>query len=257
MMARLIGLLRHEIQVSIREPLTLIVLFLLPPIVILFYRPAAAAILHEQGLHSASGAEQAVPGMAVMFSLFLVGHVGYSILQEHTWGTWSRLRAGSGPFWHIFVGKAAIPFALAYVQLGTLLALGTVAFGLNIRGSVAALMLLMASLSLSLVAIGFAVASFCTSPQQLSVAANVAIVLGGSIGGAFIPIRLIPSWARHIAPISPAYWAMSGFRAVIVAGTGVGGVIRPSLILALISSVAAAIALHRFRVGTPRRGWES
>ena len=45
-------------------------------------------------------------------------------------------------------------------------------------------------------------------------------MLFGAIGGALVPLSVLPQWAKTIAPLTPTYWAMRGFRSVILDGAG-------------------------------------
>ena len=69
--------------------------------------------------------------------------------------------------------------------------------------------------------------------------------------------RLLSGSGCHfqtIAPASPAYWSLEGFRAVILDGGGMRSIVTPSVILLGISVVAAPIAATRFRF-TDEKEW--
>jgi ABC-2 type transport system permease protein len=72
-------------------------------------------------------------------------------------------------------------------------------------------------------------------------------VLFGAIGGALVPLAVLPEWAKKIAPITPTYWAMRGFRSVILDGQSFGAMVAPIAALAAMSAVFAVIALRRLR----------
>jgi len=74
-------------------------------------------------------------------------------------------------------------------------------------------------------------------------------VLFGAIGGALVPLTVLPHWAKTIAPLTPTYWAMRGFRSVILDGQGIGAMATPIVALTAMSLVFAAIALSRLRFG--------
>jgi len=54
-------------------------------------------------------------------------------------------------------------------------------------------------------------------------------------------------WARAVAPATPSYWAMRGFRSVILDGDGIGDVVAPVVALLAFAAVFALIAAVRFR----------
>ncbi len=61
--------------------------------------------------------------------------------------------------------------------------------------------------------------------------------------------------ARLIAPASPAYWMLQGFRAVVLEGRGLDATIGPAAITLAFSAAAAAIAIRKFRV-TDEKVWD-
>ena len=67
------------------------------------------------------------------------------------------------------------------------------------------------------------VTAICRTAQQANAFAYVGMVLFGAIGGALVPFSVLPRWAQTVAPVTPTYWAMRGFRSVILDGQGLGG----------------------------------
>src|SRR5947209_9183011 len=82
---------RHELRLLRRDPVFLLTFTLMPLIVMAFIKPAFRYMLAAQNGARVNGAEQAVPGVAVMFSMFLVGSVGFAFFREYGWGTWERV----------------------------------------------------------------------------------------------------------------------------------------------------------------------
>jgi ABC-2 type transport system permease protein len=81
------------------------------------------------------------------------------------------------------------------------------------------------------------------------------MVLFGAIGGALVPFSVLPGWARTIAPVTPTYWAMRGFRSVILDAQGVGGVTTPVGVLLGMALLFAIVALRRLRFDQAKVGW--
>jgi ABC-2 type transport system permease protein len=101
--------------------------------------------------------------------------------------------------------------------------------------------------SLCLVLLGVAVTAVCRSVQQANAFSYAGLVVFGAIGGALVPLTVLPAWAKTIAPLTPTYWAMRGFRSVILDGQGFGAMAAPIAALAAMSAVFAVIALRRLR----------
>lgn len=72
---------------------------------------------------------------------------------------------------------------------------------------------------------------------------------------ALTPVEFLPGWARFIAPATPAYWAMRGFRSVLFDGEGLAAVALPVAILLGFSAVFNLIAVRRFRIEEAKVSW--
>jgi ABC-2 type transport system permease protein len=91
--------------------------------------------------------------------------------------------------------------------------------------------------------------------NQLSALVQMTAMVLPGLGGALAPVDVLPDWARVIAPLSPAYWMLQGFRAVVLEGGGLEATFGPAAITFAFSAVAAAIAIRRFRV-TDEKVWD-
>jgi ABC-2 type transport system permease protein len=90
---------------------------------------------------------------------------------------------------------------------------------------------------------------------QLNAATNLGAMLLGGIGGAVTPVYLLPLWAQRIAPATPTYWAMRGFRSVIIDGGGFASIALPVGILAVFSAGFTIIAAKQFGVEEAKLSW--
>jgi ABC-2 type transport system permease protein len=128
-------------------------------------------------------------------------------------------------------------------------------FDLHIQGDVYALAPLVLTFSLALVMLGVAVTALCRTAQQANSFGYLGLVLFGALGGAMVPFAVLPGWAQAVAPATPTYWAMRGFRSVIVDGEGMSGVLLPSLVLGAMAAGFLVVALRRFRFADTKVGF--
>lgn len=246
---------RHNINVLLADPAPIIVSTLMPLVLMAFLQGMGQAVLESEGFTAASGAEQVVPGMAVLFSLFGVIYLGMAFFQEHGWGTWERLRSSPARPIEILIGKM-LPSALVILtQTTVLFACGVLVFDLTITGSPIALAVMIVAMTVFLVALSMLCVAVFRTINQLSAAANVGAMILGGLGGALAPVSVLPSWAQTIAPASPAYWALQGFRDVILFSGGVESILAPVAVLLGASVVTATIAISRFQF-TDDKVWE-
>jgi ABC-2 type transport system permease protein len=249
------AIIRQDLRILRSDPVFLIVMIVMPLLVMAFIKPAFRAALVESGVRDANGAEQSVPGSATMFAFFLMGNLGFAVFREHGWNTWERLRASRATAIEIMTGKMVTPLLSLALQLTVLFGIGGLAFGLDVRGSVVALAVVAAALAVCLVALGFLLLAVCRTVLQLNAITNLGTIVLAGLAGAITPITALPDWARSVAPVTPGYWAMRGFRTVILRGGGLGDVVLPVLMLLAFTAVFGAVAALRFRFEQTKLSW--
>lgn len=237
----------HEFRILFKDPTFLVIMLGMPIVVMTFLSKVFRFALIGEGYTGATGAEHAVPGITVMFTFFMVGSVGFVFFREHGWGTWERLRASRARPLEIMAGKVTPVLAHAFVQQAILFSIGGLAFGLRVRGSIAALVIVAAALSICLVSMGTTLAAYTRTAAQQNAIANVGTMMFAGLGGAMAPISTLPGWVRSLAPATPSYWAMKGYRAVILDGAGLTDVLTPVLVLILFAAGFVLLSLRRFR----------
>ena len=246
---------RHELRVLRQDPFPLILLVFMPLVLTAFMQNAFRSVLVEEGHAGATGAEQAVPGMSVMFAFFLVGTVGFAFYREHGWGTWERLRATTTPPAAVIAGKVAAPIVICMAQLTALFTIGVVLFGLSIAGSVAGLVVVGFAFACSLVALGVCLVSLTRTIMQMNALANVGALVLAGLGGALVPLGALPGWVQAIGPSVPSYWAMRGFQDAILTESSLGTAVLPSAVLLAFAAAFAGVAMLRFRFEETKTSW--
>jgi ABC-2 type transport system permease protein len=241
------ALFRHEMRMLMDDPGALVFLFLMPLLMMAVMKPLFALSLQADGFVGASGSEQAVPGMAAMFATFTASFAGFGFFREHGWGTWDRLRASSATTSDIMAGKLGPILFIAVAQLFVLFGIGVVLLDLVIAGSLAALSLIIVAFSLSMLSFGMAITALSRTSLQLNTFANLGGIVFAGIGGALVPISVLPEWVQSIARFTPTYWAMDGFLGVILEGQGVPNVLVPTVALFAFGAVFTGIAAVKFR----------
>lgn len=238
---------RHELRMVMDDPGVLVFLLLMPLLMMAVMKPLVALSLQADGFAGASGAEQAVPGMAAMFATFSASFAGFGFFREHGWGTWDRLRASSATTADIMVGKLGPVLLIAVAQLFGLFGIGVLVLDLVIVGSVSALSIIIIAFSISMVAFGMGITALSRTSLQLNMFANLGGIVFAGIGGALVPITVLPDWVQTIARFTPTYWAMDGFLGVILEGDGVAQIVAPTLMLLVFAAVFTGLAAVKFR----------
>jgi ABC-2 type transport system permease protein len=241
------ALIRHEMKALRDDPGSLVFLLLMPLLMMGLMKPLFGLSLQAEGFLSANGAEQAVPGMAAMFATFTGSFAGFTFFREHGWHTWERLRASQATTPDIIVGKLAPTLIIAVAQMFALFALGVVLFDLVVSGSLVALSMIAVGFSLSMLCFGMAIMSLSRTSLQLNTYVNLAGIIFAGVGGALVPLAVLPEWVQAVARFTPTYWAMDGFLDVILAGADIAEVVLPMSALLAFSAAFTAITATRFR----------
>jgi ABC-2 type transport system permease protein len=212
-----------------------------------FLKPTFALALSAHGYPGANGAEQVVPGQTVVNSFYIVGMTSFAFFAEYGWNTWDRLRASNATSPEIIIGKALPLLGVSITQFLVIFAIAIPLFHLHSRGPVGALAPIVAAFAACLVMLGVMTTALCRTIQQANAFAFGGLVLFGALGGALVPLEVLPGWARAVAPATPTYWVMRGFRSVILDGHGLPAVTLPCCVLVGMSAAFAAVSLSRFR----------
>ncbi len=252
---RTAAIVRHELRLMGRDPLPLLILVVFPLIMMSFLKPAFRLALIANGYRHANGAEQVVPGQAVVNGFYIVGMTSFAFFSEYGWNTWERLRASQASSAEIIAGKAIPRVAASVMQFAVVFAIGGPLLQLHVRGPLVALIPLVLAFAFCLVTLGVLVTALCHTLQQANAVAFGSLVLFGAIGGALVPINVLPAWARMVAPATPTYWVMRGFRSIILSGSGITGVLLPTAVLLAMSATFAAISLARFRLADSKTSY--
>jgi ABC-2 type transport system permease protein len=242
-MSRFSVLVRHNAVLRLRDPGHLISYAVMPMVLMLVFKPLFAASV-------ADGPTQAVLGLLVMFTVLALSIVGTAMLSERTWNTWDRLRATPVTAAELLAGKAVPVFAVLVLQQAVLLVFGHYVVGMPAPASPVLLGFAVLVWSLTLLAVGTAVATLVRSHGELSAVCDVGSLVVSSLGGALIPAAMLPGWAHTIAPFSPGYWAMAMLRGAVEGQSG--DVFRAAAVLGGLAIVAGCVAVVRLERGLSR-----
>jgi ABC-2 type transport system permease protein len=237
------ALVKYNALLRLRDPSQLVSYLVTPMIFMVLFQP-----LYLKAL--GNGEVQAVTGQLVMFSVFAMAIVGNAIFVEREWRTWDRLRASRAARAELLVGKAIPVFVVLLFQQAVLIVYGCLVVGMPIPRSVGLLLLAMSVWGFTLLAMGSLLATVVRSRGDLIVACDVGAITVSSIGGALLPVTLMPGWAQALAPFSPGYWGLGMIRAAVVGD--VGATFHGAVVCLGIGLVAGTFATYRLAHGWGR-----
>jgi ABC-2 type transport system permease protein len=142
-----------------------------------------------------------------------------SIAMERDDGTLKRLRGTPMPPLSYFLGKIGLVLVTAVVQTLILLAIGTVAFGLDLP-STSELWLRFAAIFLVGTAagtvLGIAFSSVPRSGKSAAAVVSPVVIVLMFISGVYFIYSDLPAWMREIAQLFPLKWMAQGMRSVFL-----------------------------------------
>lgn len=230
-------LIRHNVALVLRDIYPVISYLVMPMVLMLVLRPLYVNALDR-------GLLQVVVGPVVMVSVLSLHLVGNLVVVEREWGTWDRLRASRASIVEMMVGKAVPAMLLLFTQLLIPFVFGYLVIGLPLPQSPVLLLVAMLLWSLCLLALGYGVAAVVRSRAEMGAVADVGALLLSAMGGAMLPVALMPAWAQVLAHASPGYWAIALMRAA--SDGDLRAALGPAGVLLGISVVVGAFAARRF-----------
>jgi ABC-2 type transport system permease protein len=195
----------------------------------------------------AAGTAQVVLGYLVLFSLLGTSIVGNAILTDRKWHTLDRLRSCPLHPAELLTGKAIPILLFILVQQTVLFTLGVAVLGLRVD-SYSLLAITDVVWAIAVLCLGIAIAVLVRSLAQLSAIIDIGASICTGLGGGLVPLAVMPAWIRHLAPFSPAFWAMRGLHGALSGQTTT--TLTSSAVLAAVAAICIAIASHRLQ-----RGW--
>jgi ABC-2 type transport system permease protein len=233
-------LVRHNLLLMRREPGPLLSRMILPVVFLTLLRPLYLAAWRG----GATGNQQAVIATLVTFSLLALSISGSAILTERLGRTWDRLRATSLPPLSILAGKAIPAYAVLLAQQAFITGFAMACFGLRVTHPVLLLVVLL-TWSCALLCLGALLGVLVRSMGALSASYDIGGMLLSSMGGALVPLTVLPHWVRSVAPASPGYWVARSMRSAF--DGDIHGVLLGCLVLAGVAVICGSIASIRLR----------
>ena len=216
---------RVELKMFFRERDAVIFIFAYPIIMLaifatVFGKDGATVGGDATGAGSIPFAQYFLPGMVatgVMLTSFQ--SLAISIAVERDEGSLKRLRATPLPALSYFVGKIIQIFLVSVVQIGLLLVVGSVVFGIDMPTTSAAWLtfawvFLLGTATGTVCGIGFS--SLPRTGKSASAVVTPVVLVLQFISGVFFVFTDLPTWMQRIAEVFPLKWMAQGMRSVFL-----------------------------------------
>ncbi len=202
------------------------------------------------GIFSGSGnykevVTQIIPGYTIMFAFYIMISMVITFVKDRERGMVARIASTPVSIIHYFLGKW-IPFVIiVLIQITVLFGFGIIVYDLSL-GDPFGIIILSLALSFIVTCWGMAMAVLVKT-ENMGIALTQIIALGGALlGGLWMPVETMPEFMQNISKGFPQYWALDGYKEIILQNGGVSDVWFNLLILFLAGAVGGAIAYSAY-----------
>ncbi|KRL12417.1 ABC transporter permease [Schleiferilactobacillus perolens] len=241
-------------RLQLAEPTVKIILMLIPLIMTPFMLPAAKIQLVAQGYTHANGSEQVIPGLAVLLSFFSIQLIIQMFFDETTWNTWDRQQVSATSLGEIITGKVLIAYLIQFVQISVVLLLSVWLFHFHLNGSWPAFIVVIMAFSAALTFFGTLLVSWTHSANIAISLSNLLGMLMAGLGGSLSPTSTFPHWAKVLAKIDPAYWALSAIKKISLDHAGLTTINQSLVVLLIMACIFGTFSLIGFNYRPLKEG---
>lgn len=171
---------------------------------------------------------------------------GTSLVQEYSRGTMLRLRAAPITTATVLAGKSLTCAVTIAIVIGTLLIVGRTVFGMPIE-TPALLALAITGIAVCFSGLMMLFAAIAKTEQALNGLGWAVLMVFAMIGGAMLPLFLMPEWLQNVSHFSPVKWGILALEGAIWRGFDVQEMLKPVAILLSLGLIAYGIGLQRIK----------
>jgi ABC-2 type transport system permease protein len=159
-----------------------------------------------------------------------------SMVAERTGGTLIRLRAAPVASASIVLGKALACAVACLVDAALLLVIARLGFGVRIDSPLG-LVVALAALTACFVGLTMFLSALGNTEQAVSGAGWATLLFLAMLGGAMVPVSLMPGWMQRLSDLSPIRWGISALEGALWRGLGPEQLLVPCLVLTVIGAL--------------------
>jgi ABC-2 type transport system permease protein len=182
--------------------------------------------------------------------LFWAIESAMTIMRERRQGLWRRMRAAPVTPWMYVLGKAISATIRAFAILCAVFGVGMLLFHFRINPtfeSYAGFGLVAVAAALMTACFGLFVAALGKNENQSRGLSILAVLGMCMLGGAWIPMFLMPQFMQSLSKFVPISWAINGFDDMLWRGGTLSGELPGLAALLGFSALFAVIALRRIK----------
>ena len=190
-----------------------------------------------------------IPGvLGLLLMLMTIILTALAIVKEKEIGTMEQLAVTPIKPYQLIIGKLA-PFTLiGCIDIALVLAVGTLWFGMPVRGSIFLLYILSLIFLLTTLGLGLFVSTISRTQQQAMMSAVFFIMLPMNFLSGFVfPIENMPKAVQAITYVIPLRYYYTIIRGIFLKGVGLAELWDETLILLAFGIAIATFSVLRFK----------
>lgn len=159
----------------------------------------------------------------ILFGMFLICiPIAGNIIKERNEGCLARLKTMPVSYLQLMVGKVLVFVGICIVQAALMVLVGIFIMPLlnlpplQIHGNWGALFLISLASAFAATGYGILLGSASSTHVQASAFGSVSTVIFAAIGGAWVPVIIMPSIMQKISAFSPMNWGIHGYYEVFL-----------------------------------------
>jgi drug efflux transport system permease protein len=189
-----------------------------------------------------------VPGLiAVILFQTATSLTALAIVKERERGTIEQLIVTPIRSWELILAKI-IPYILvSYADTILILAVGTILFGVPIRGSLLLLFAMTGLYLLPTLGYGLLISTVARTQQQAQLMIMPFMLPAMMLSGYIFPISSLPIALQYVGELLPTTYFIYVMRAIVVKGVGINLIIPQIVALSIFAILLLGLAARRFQ----------
>lgn len=167
----------------------------------------------------------------VMALLFVAARILGDMFDEQKSGMLKRQLASPAPVSRIIGAKLIFGVGFGLLIFCILAVIGLATGWIELPVDPGGSLLLALAFSLAASGVVALVLAFVRTEKQAGIASWLVVMAMSALGGSMINVEAMPAPMQKLAPFTLNYWVIGGFKELVFAGKGIGGVARHSAIL--------------------------
>ncbi|MFQ5408368.1 MAG: ABC transporter permease [Anaerolineales bacterium] len=202
-------------------------------------------VWYNPDLESAHFMIPALIGMILQFLTTML--TATAIVRERERGTIEQLIVTPIRSWELVVGKILPYVIIAFFDTLEILVVGTLWFGIPIRGNLGLFLGLSGLFLLSSLGIGLFISTTAKTQQEAMLLSWFTLLPTIFISGFFFPLAAMPRVLQWFSYVVPLRYYLIIARSVLLKGVGPAAVLEETVALAIFGAAIMAAAALRFR----------